>query len=637
MPSWFDSSEATGIGVALAVDVSSTAKIKMPLRRPGGDTRKHQIKDLQAFINKVDINAASLRLNLYKRARLASSFKLKLLEDGVDKQVAEDLTQLLITRLSTGRTEPQTESVRESESKTRRSKRIDFIEVERLLAEGNHHLKQSEYRKAVRAFQKLIELMPAHPQGLNGMGSALWLLDSYREAESYFRQAVETMPDYPDALNNLGAALFSRSEYQEAEAVLRRAIRVKPAFVDAQCNLGRTLIALGRVSDAEELFTKILRSVPGHAEALVARSQVAQINGCFDQAHELVQHALKIKPHMPSAWAELVHTRKMTLADKHWLRQAEEILASGISTLDEAHLRFAMGKYLDDLGDYERAFQSFKRANELTRAVAGKYEREARTRVVDDFIRTYSRQALSGITSDSSSTQPVFVVGMMRSGTSLVEQIIATHPSARGAGELSFWNDAFLENEAEVRKGILSESARRQLARRYLHALQAYGAQALRIVDKANVNSDYLGLIHSVLPSARFIYVQRHPIDTCLSCYFQPLSAAHGFKTDLSDLAHYCGEHQRLMHHWRAVLPPRCLLEVPYAELVADQEQWTRTILDFLGLTWHPQCLNFQHTNRPVKTASAWQVRQGIYKTSVDRWRNYERHIGPLRHLIGKS
>jgi tetratricopeptide (TPR) repeat protein len=633
MPSWFDSSEATGLGVALAVDVSST--VKMPLRRPGGDTRQ-QIKDLQAFLNKVDINAASLRLNLYKRARLASSFKLKLLEDGVDKQVAEDLTQLLITRLSTGQIEPQTESIRESESKTTRSKRVDFIEAERLLGEGNHHLKLCDYRKAISAFQSLIKLMPTHPQGLNGMGSALWLLGSYREAESYFRQAVEAMPDYPDALNNLGAALVARGEYQEAEAVLRRAIKVKPAFVDAQCNLGRAFIALGRVSDAEELFTKILRSAPGHAEAMVARAQLAQINGRFDQAHELIQQALRIKPHMPTAWAELVHTRKMTAADKQWLRNAEEILAKGVSTLDEADLRFAVGKYFDDLGDYERAFQNFKRANELMHAVAGKYERQARTRVVDDFIRTYSRQALSGITSESSSTLPVLVVGMMRSGTSLVEQIIATHPSARGAGELSFWNDAFLENEAEARKGILSESARRQLARRYLHTLQTFGAPALRVVDKANVNSDYLGLIHSVLPSARFIYVQRHPIDTCLSCYFQPLSAAHGFKTDLSDLAHYCGEHQRLMRHWRAVLPPGSLLEVPYAELVADQEQWTRRILDFVGLPWHPQCLNFQHTNRPVKTASAWQVRQGIYKSSVDRWRNYERHIGPLRHFSAK-
>jgi hypothetical protein len=140
-------------------------------------------------------------------------------------------------------------------------------------------------------------------------------------------------------------------------------------------------------------------------------------------------------------------------------------------------------------------------------------------------------------------------------------------------------------------------------------------------------------LIHTVFPSARFIYVQRHPIDTCLSCYFQQLSPAYGFKTDLSDLAHYYREHQRLMRHWRAMLPAGSWLEVPYAELVADQERWSRKILDFLGLDWQPQCLNFHQTSRPVKTASAWQVRQSLYRSSVDRWRNYERYIGPLRYF----
>jgi tetratricopeptide (TPR) repeat protein len=631
VPSWFDSSEATGVGVALAADVSSTVTIRT--RRPGEGTQKHNARDLQAFLRRVDIDAGSLRLNVYKRARLASSFKLKLLEHGVDTQLAEDLTQLLVMRLSGAPTGLQSGAAQDSQTRTTRFKRVDFLEVERLLAEGKDQLKQSEHRKAANVFQKVIELMPTNPEALNGMGSAQWLLGCYRDAESYFRQAVAAAPDHPDALNNLGATLLARAEYQEAEAVLRRAIKAKPAFVDAQSNLGHALLILGRVSDAETLFTKILNSAPRHADALLGKGQLAKINGRFEEANKLFTHALEVKPHMPTAWAALAHTRKMTSADNQWLHGAEEILENGISALEEGDLRFALGKYFDDLGDYERAFQNYKRANQLVRVLAAKYDRDGRTRLIDDFIRVYSRQVLSAIPSDCSSTQPVFVVGMMRSGTSLVEQIIATHPSAKGAGELSFWNDAFLRNEAEIRKGILSESARNQLARRYLRTLQTYGVQAQRIVDKANVNSDYLGLIHTVLPSARFIYVHRHPIDTCLSCYFQPLSHSHGFKSDLSDLAHYYREHQRLMRHWRAVLPAGSWLEVPYRELVCDQERWSRKILDFLGLDWQPQCLNFHQTNRPVKTASAWQVRQRIYRSSVDRWRNYARYIGPLRYF----
>jgi len=229
--------------------------------------------------------------------------------------------------------------------------------------------------------------------------------------------------------------------------------------------------------------------------------------------------------------------------------------------------------------------------------------------------------------------KPVFVVGMMRSGTSLAEQIIASHPAAKGAGELGFWSDAVHEYETVLRKEPLGESTRKELAEAYLRALASHSVDALRIVDKAPVNSDYLGIIHSVFPNARIVYMRRDPIDTCLSCYFQQLSPSMEFTMDLSDLAHYYREHQRLVAHWHTVLPPGTILDVPYEELIADQEGWTRKILDFLGLEWDERCLNFHKTKRPVATASYWQVRQRIYKDSVERWRNYEKFLGPLRGL----
>jgi hypothetical protein len=179
----------------------------------------------------------------------------------------------------------------------------------------------------------------------------------------------------------------------------------------------------------------------------------------------------------------------------------------------------------------------------------------------------------------------------------------------------------------------LAGPTRTGLAEAYLRALARHSADALRIVDKAPVNSDYLGVIHSVFPNARMVYMRRDPIDTCLSVYFQQLPPSMEFTMDLSDLAHYYREHQRLMAHWRTVLPPGSILDVPYEELIADQEGWSRKILDFLGLDWDERCLAFHETERPVVTASYWQVRQKIYKDSVERWRNYEQFLGPLRAL----
>jgi len=361
--------------------------------------------------------------------------------------------------------------------------------------------------------------------------------------------------------------------------------------------------------------------------------QLARMEGRFDQSEIMFKRVLEVDPKMPSAWAALAGLRKMTPSDHAWLEGAEEIAASRVAPLQEADVRFAIGKYCDDVDDFKRAFESYKRANELQKAVSISYERDAREHLVDELIHVYTREKVSRVGGGASvSTKPVFVVGMMRSGTSLAEQIIASHPSAKGAGELPFWGDAVRENEIAVRQGMLSEPLKKQLAEAYLCALTGH-SDALRVVDKAPRNSAYLGVIHSVFPNARIIYMRRDPIDSCLSSYFQQFSTALNFAMDLSDLAHYYRQHHRLMAHWRAVLPAGTILDVPYEDLVADPTGWTHNILDFLGLEWDEGCLDFNKTQRLVATASYWQVRQKIYKGSVGRWRNYEKFIGPLLGL----
>jgi hypothetical protein len=221
---------------------------------------------------------------------------------------------------------------------------------------------------------------------------------------------------------------------------------------------------------------------------------------------------------------------------------------------------------------------------------------------------------------------------MPRSGTSLTEQILASHPAVFGAGEISFWDRAFAGLEERAFED--PEARLADLGQRYLQRLQERAGGALRITDKMPANFLYAGLIHAVLPRARIIHLQRHPLDTCLSVYFQNFFNVIPYTNDLNYLAHYYGQYLRIMAHWRSVLPEHALLEVPYEGLVQDAQRWTRRMLEFIGLPWDPQCLQFQQSRRAVITASKWQVRQKINSGSVGRWRNYEKHLAPLQHLL---
>jgi hypothetical protein len=232
------------------------------------------------------------------------------------------------------------------------------------------------------------------------------------------------------------------------------------------------------------------------------------------------------------------------------------------------------------------------------------------------------------------SRRPVFIVGMLRSGTSLAEQILASHPAVFGAGELTFWSSAFSAYQASALDAAKSDSVLPQLAGEYLQLLQRLSGAALRVVDKMPTNFPYLGLIHAALPNARIIHLRRNPADTCFSIYFQHFEATVSYANDLEDLAHYYTQYLRVMAHWRSTLPPHVILEVPYEGLVADQESWSRRMLEFIGLPWDARCLAFHKTNRTVITASKWQVRQAITSSSVERWRNYKQFLGPLRRLM---
>lgn len=488
---------------------------------------------------------------------------------------------------------------------------------------------------AVAAYRRALEIRPQYAEAYNNLGRALLGLEQLDAAIAACRRALETKPDFAEAHDNLGSAFIKLRKPDEALASCRRALEIKPDFADAHAHLSMALQLLGRADEAEAGWLRALELAPNSAPTIVLLAGLRIDQGRFAEAEELYKRALSIDPDMPDAWSGIVNGRKMTASDATWLAEAQRIVEKNLPQRQEASLRFAMGKYCDDVKDFDQAWSNYHRANELVKGYTPKYDAQNRSQFTDLVIRSHDREWLSGTRLNANtSTRPVFIVGMPRSGTTLAEQILASHPAVFGAGELNFWNKASAAYLSAAREGQGCGQTPEELANQYLQLLETISADALRVVDKLPTNFLYLGWIQASLPQARIIHMRRNPIDTCLSIYFQNLHSGHPYATDLGTLAHFYGEYRRLMEHWRSVLPAGAMLEVPYEELVEDQEAWSRKMIEFIGLDWDSRCLDFHQSDRVVFTASRWQVKQKISKSSVARWRNYEEFVAPLLPLL---
>jgi len=343
----------------------------------------------------------------------------------------------------------------------------------------------------------------------------------------------------------------------------------------------------------------------------------------------------------------LASVRKAQADDENLvaLLAAKEALLNGQTSLSNEkviHLNFVLGKYFDDLGDQDQAFSYFREGCELKRANL-KYDAEKARQYFNDIIRIFNHATIEPLRGGGNpSSLPIFVLGMPRSGTTLTEQIIASHPDVYGAGELHDLNRIVQRNVAGEDTAFpnnipgLTREDIGAWASDYVAGLHRRSPNAMHITDKMPGNFFYIGLIHLMLPNAKIIHVNRNPIDTCLSCYMQSFSSGQEFSYDLSELGQYYVNYSRLMAHWRNVLPAGAYLEVQYEDIVADQEKEARRIIDFCGLDWNEACIDFHKHSRPVKTASMTQVRRPIYKTSVERWRPYEKFLGPLLDALGE-
>ena len=491
--------------------------------------------------------------------------------------------------------------------------------------------------QAIRSYQRALTVNPGLADAHYNLGNLFVELDNLDAAIVHYERSIALRPASAEAHNNFANVLQKRGRYEEAVAHYKDAIRLKPTYVSAQRNLGDALQAQGSIDGAIVCYRAALVIEPRDSTTLNRLASVLLVAGRLDEASRAYETAIDIAPENIGLQHNYAGVKPFADGDVR-LTRLEELHArkDQLSDAERIVLNFTLGKAYADLKDPDRSFRHLDAGNRLKRQHVTYDERGTlmlMQRIGDAFTRDVLR-ARSNVGHDSEA--PVFVIGMPRSGTSLVEQILASHPRVFGAGEL---NDfvATMSDVVERRAGAypdmlakMSDEDFGELGKTYVERVSRIGAAKDRIVDKLPSNFLFAGLIHLALPRARIIHVKRNAVDTCVSCYSLLFAEDQPFAYDLGELGRYYKAYEALMDHWRSVLPPERMLEVRYEDLVEDLEGQARRLVAHCGVEWDKRCLAFHETKRPVHTASLVQVRKSIYASSVGRSRLYGSRLKPL-------
>jgi tetratricopeptide (TPR) repeat protein len=491
--------------------------------------------------------------------------------------------------------------------------------------------------------------MPRDAMLLHALGVAREALGRQEDAASAYAAALAERPEFAEAGAALGSCLRRLGRCDEARGPLERALAAQPGLVAAHCGLGDLERDLGRLEQAAVHYRGALALDADHLGALNNLGSCLRQLGELDAARAAYERVLALRPDQVETHCNLALLKNYRPGDP----QVERLLAQRgrVPEMPE-HGRvrywFTAGKMLEDVGRHDEAFAAYREGNRLKHACTPWDEAghlATHRRITAAFTRERLAEAADAAPADG--PIPVFIVGMPRSGTSLIEQVLATLPGVHGAGELHDFGEV-LQSAAGDHPGedfLFPETlaayppdALRRLGRRYLERLRRLAPDATHVVDKLPANFTHLGLIHLTLPHARIVHAMRDPMDSCFSCWSRLFSADNlPFSYELGALGRYWRAYDALMRHWRATLPEGRILDLPYEAMVEDFEAQARRLVDHLGLPWDERCLGFHDHARIVKTASVAQVRRPIYRSSVARWKPFERHLASLMEIVGPA
>ncbi len=494
---------------------------------------------------------------------------------------------------------------------------------------------------AIDGFERALSLKPDYFEAAVALGNVFQDQDAFERAEWSYRRALSLKPNALVAYINLTHTLRDQDKLEEAEACIREALRRDPNFAEGHNTLGNVLRAREKFSEAILAYERAIALMPDYTEALNGLGNTLRDCGRIDKAIDSFERAIEFRPDFAQGIYNLAGCRRFNADDPLISRIRELLQNPNLDTKDRSRLHFALGRVLNDLGCYDDAFEQWTYANRLERE---RVEFDIREYVAYfENVRTafseeaFARNRGSGCTS----TVPIFIVGMPRSGTTLTEQILASHPRVHGAGELTTLGaivDGYLLRPANkgAYPGYVSDlngDMIRSAGEEYVNRVRLLNDTAGNICDKMPQNFVHLGLIALILPRAKIVHCRRNPIDTCVSCFSTQFTHSLPYTHDLNELGSLYRLYRDLMDYWKAVLPIP-IFELRYEDLVSDQERTSRAMLEFCGLPWDDRCLEFHKTERTILTASNVQARRPIYRDSVERWRRFEKHLDALRAAL---
>ncbi len=492
---------------------------------------------------------------------------------------------------------------------------------------------------AIEALQRAVASDPRYADAYFRLGIAMEKLGNISGAIAAYDRATKLLPSLTEAWFRAGALAYTLGHRDEAIGCFRRAATTGGRTSFGRLGKARALLIEDRNQEAEQMLRETLVADPTNAMTYDLLGNLLSEFGRFDEARACFERAIAIAPLLAGCYYDLVRCRPVTSHDDGLLHAMQTALATpGLEAGHRQRLHLAIGKAAEDLADYGLAMQHFDAADAVRRGSAP-FDSAAFSIEIDRLIARCTPELIARAPElGNSDATPVLIIGMPRSGTTLVEQIVSMHPEIGAGGELNFWNE---RGAVWHRAGAAENTAARnkteflaKAAADYLGVLRAIAPKAARVTDKMPFNFLWAGLIHLTLPRAIFIHCRRAAVDTALSIHQTHFHPSLAFPTGGAELVAYFRSYQRLIGHWRSVLPADRFIEVDYEDLTRAPEPVIRRIIAACGLAWDDACLRPESNPRAVKTPSKWQTRQPIYRTSVARWRRYEPWLGPLRALV---